>query len=169
MKKEVANSRAKKYSVNALAKVLKNQWRITLSLAKLSALAFAYSAANTGSVRNVAEYLKGRLFGSACACVYGIGEYANKIFNKSVLEAFNITALCDSEKDKQGGSFMARPVISPEALRNESFDYIFISAPKYVNEIYANLTEKHHILPEKILFFDTVERLSLLRRILGVE
>ena len=82
---------------------------------------------------------------------FGVGVSTKKILSqiKSFPKSVNILGFVDNDSDRWG-SFMGRPVQSPQVLKKLEYDYIFILSQLYYNEMRENLIYWHGVGENKI-------------------
>ncbi len=69
--------------------------------------------------------------------IYGTGSGATKFYNRLKKDMVKVIGFLDSDKNKEGSSFMEYKVFYPETIKNVEYDYIII-ASGYI-EIYTFL------------------------------
>jgi len=86
--------------------------------------------------------------------VWGCGDIAHKLFEKSKCLRENRIFLIDKKTEKQGSYFWGHKVVSPSVIPEEKIDTIIIASILYASEISNEIADKYPSVNKVITFTD---------------
>ena len=153
----------KKFDCKVLSKVLNQEWKTSLMMAKpcnyLSGLNKSVEQLTREEIENaflVLEdetrytYMEQLLKNADKVVIYGIGGFCKEFFATEKWLLDKVVAFCDTNTDKQGSYFLEKEILSPKQLKTMDFDVIGIASPMYEEEIKKILSDIE-VPKEKIL------------------
>lgn len=103
-------------------------------------------------VKGFSQNAKIFMFGTGGICRYCMDIYCAAKESSDL--KVDVKGFIDNDKKKQKEYRYGKPIIAPEKIDENQYDYIVIGSNEYVTEIYMQLTKDLGIPKEKILSFD---------------